>query len=72
MRKIRSLTAMGRMSAYTLIGLPFLLALALTALNPSFMSPLYNTSAGHKLVFSGLVMMAIGSLILKKIVSFKG
>ena len=48
------------------------LALALTALNPSFMSPLYNTSAGHKLVFSGLVMMAIGSLILKKIVSFKG
>ena len=33
-RKIRSLTAMGRMSAYTLIGLPFFLALAISLLNP--------------------------------------
>jgi tight adherence protein B len=71
-RKIRSLTAMGRMSAYTLIALPFFLALALTALNPSFMSPLYDTSTGHKLIITGVVMMTIGSIILRKIVSFKG
>jgi len=32
-RKIKSLTAMGRMSAYVLIGLPIFLALALTFLN---------------------------------------
>ena len=71
-RKINSLTAMGRMSAYVLIGLPFFLAFALTAINPQFMSPLYNTGTGHKLIYGGLLMMAMGSLILKKIVSFKG
>jgi tight adherence protein B len=72
MRKIKGLTAMGRMSAYVLIGLPFFLAFMFTIINPLYMSPLWNTSAGHKIIISGLVMMVIGSLLLKKIVSFKG
>lgn len=71
-RKIRSLTAMGRMSAYVLAGIPFFLAFAITAMNPEYMAPLYTTSTGHKLIAVGLVMMAIGSLLLKKIVSFRG
>jgi tight adherence protein B len=71
-RKIRSLTAMGRASAYVLIGLPFFIAFAITLLNPSYMDPLYNSHAGHVLIALGLTMMAFGSLILKKIVSFKG
>jgi tight adherence protein B len=71
-RKIRSLTAMGRMSAYTLVGLPLFLALALTVLNPEYMAPLYDTSAGHKLIMLGIGMMIAGSLVLKKIVSFRG
>jgi tight adherence protein B len=71
-RKIKSLTAMGRMSAYVLCGLPFFVAGALTLLNADYMSPLYHTPAGHMLIFTGLGMMAFGSLILKKIVSFKG
>ena len=33
-RKIRGLTAMGRMSAYVLVGLPFFIALAITVTNP--------------------------------------
>ena len=44
----------------------------LTLLNANYMSPLYSTSTGHKLIILGLVIMAVGSLILKKIVSFKG
>jgi tight adherence protein B len=71
-RKIRGLTAMGRASAYVLIALPFFVAAALTLLNPSYMSPLYNTSTGHMLIMIGLVMMGIGSLFLRKIVSFRG
>ena len=71
-RKIRGLTAMGRASAYVLIALPFFVAFALTLLNPSYMSPLYSTSTGHMLILIGLVMMAIGSLFLRKIVSFRG
>ncbi len=71
-RKVRSLTAMGRMSAFVLIGLPFFLTGALTLANPSYMSPLFHTSAGTALLAIGLTGIAIGSLLLKKIVSFKG
>lgn len=71
-RKIKALTAMGRMSAYVLIGLPFLVAGAIALMNPGYMAPLFHTSAGHKLAFVGLMMMGFGALILRKIVSFKG
>jgi tight adherence protein B len=70
-RKVRGLTAMGRMSAYVLIGLPFFIALAVTVLNPSYMSPLFHTSTGHMLILLGFAMMGLGSTILNKMVSFK-
>jgi tight adherence protein B len=71
-RKIKGLTAMGRASAYVLVALPFVLALVITVINPEFMSPLYHTSTGQMLIVIALVLMAFGSLVLKKIVSFKG
>jgi tight adherence protein B len=71
-RKIRGLTAMGRMSAYVLVGLPIFLALVLTLMNPTYMSPLYHTSTGHELIAVGIVGIGIGSLFLRKIVSFRG
>jgi tight adherence protein B len=71
-RKIKGLTAMGRAGAYVLIGLPFFIALTITLINPTYMDPLYNTSTGHKLIYAGLGMMAFGTAVLKKIVSFKG
>jgi tight adherence protein B len=71
-RKVKGLTAMGRMSAYVLTGLPVFIALAVTALNPAYMSPLYHSSTGHELLLMGLGMITAGALMLKKIVSFKG
>jgi tight adherence protein B len=71
-RKIKALTAMGRAGAYVLMGLPFFLALAITVINPEYMDPLYNTSTGHKLIFIGLGMMIFGSLLLRRVVSFRG
>jgi tight adherence protein B len=70
-RKIRSLTATGRMSAYVLAGLPFLVAGLISVITPTYMSPLWHSSTGHLLVGMALVMLAVGSGILKKIVSFK-
>jgi tight adherence protein B len=70
-RKIRSLTATGRMSAYVLAGLPFLVAGLISLISPTYMSPLWHSSTGHLLVGMALVMLAIGSGVLKKIVSFK-
>jgi tight adherence protein B len=71
-RKIKGLTAMGRAGAYVLMGLPFFIAGAITVINPEYMRPLYHTATGHKLIYIGLAMMAIGCVALKKIVSFKG
>lgn len=71
-RKVKSLTAMGRMGAYTLVGLPFFLAITFTLVNPDYMHPLWHSSPGHKIVFLGLLMMGFGSAILRKMVAFKG
>ena len=71
-RKIKGLTAMGRMSAYVLVGLPFFVFFAIFLINHTYMEPLLTTSTGHKLIAIGMTMMVIGSLMLKKIVSFKG
>jgi tight adherence protein B len=71
-RKIRGLTAQGRLSAWVLFGLPFVLGLAITVVNPKYMAPLYHTGTGHMLMLVGVVMMTFGMLILRKIVSFKG
>jgi tight adherence protein B len=71
-RKIRSLTAMGRMSAYVLVALPFFMAFIVSLMNSAYMAPLFHTGLGHAMIIGGLTMMALGSLMLKKIVSFRG
>jgi tight adherence protein B len=63
---------MGRMSAYVLVGLPIFMGAVVTLINGKYMAPLYQSGTGQKLLVSGVVMMIIGSLILKKIVSFRG
>ena len=71
-RKIRSLTATGRMSSYVLAGLPFMVSALISLISPAYMAPLWHTSTGHMLVGIALVMIAIGGVILKRIVSFRG
>jgi len=71
-RKIRSLTAMGRASAYVLVGMPVLLTLVITLVRYEYMEPLYTEPTGQKLIMVGGVMIVIGSWLLRKIASFKG
>jgi tight adherence protein B len=71
-RKVHALTAMGRASAYVLVSLPFIAAGLISIVNPGYLAPLFHESAGHIMVAGAFVMMVIGALILKKIVSIKG
>ncbi|HXK13213.1 MAG TPA: type II secretion system F family protein, partial [Gaiellaceae bacterium] len=71
-RKVKGLTAMGRMSAYVLVGLPFFIGAMVSLINGAYMAPLYHSATGQKMLISGIVMIVIGSLMLKKIVSFRG
>jgi len=68
-RKLRSLTAMGRISARVLIVMPFVVAVLLTFINSRYMHPLYATKTGNLLLVAAVSMIAVGSLFLKRIVS---
>ncbi len=70
-KKVKGLTAMGRMAAYVLVGMPFFLAVLLSLINYTYMKPLFTTYTGRFFIVLALVGMTIGSLILKKIVSFR-
>lgn len=68
-RKVQALTGMGRASAAALIALPFLAAIGLSLMQPTYMQPMWQTTTGRELVVGALVFMAIGTYILKRIVS---
>lgn len=70
-RKVRAVTGMGRMTAGTLIALPFVAGAGLTALRPDYMAPLWHTSTGHLLVLLAAGMVATGSLVLRRIVAVR-
>ena len=71
-KKVKALTAQGRMSAYVLIAMPFLMALAIFAINPKYMQILWTDPIGRMMIAIGLVSMAFGAMIIRKIVAFKG
>jgi tight adherence protein B len=70
-RKLKALTALGRMSAITLVALPIGLGGLMTLISPSYMAPLYTKSGGQILIAVCLTSMAIGGLFLKRIVSVR-
>ena len=70
-RKVRALTAMGRASAYVLVGMPFFLAAMIFLIDRSYIRPLWTDSAGHIMVLVGLASMTMGAIVCRKIVNFK-
>jgi tight adherence protein B len=71
-RKVKALTAMGRMSAYFLIALPIITALMISLVSRDYIQPLFDTTAGHVMIAVMVVMMVVGSFFLKRIVTIKG
>lgn len=70
-RLIRSLTAQGRMSRWIVTALPIALLLIISAINPQYMTPLFTTTAGNVALVLAALLLTIGSLTIKKIVSIK-
>ncbi|MCF7354029.1 type II secretion system F family protein [Vibrio sp. CK2-1] len=70
-RKIRTLSAESRLSAWILVLAPFGLFLGLTFLNPEYLDPLYDDPAGIKMVSIGVVSLFLGSIWIKKIINFE-
>jgi len=70
-RLVKTLTAQGRMARWILTLLPVFLAIAISLLNPSYMSPLFTTTPGQVLVSVAAIMVVAGSLVIKRIVNIK-
>jgi tight adherence protein B len=69
-RKVKTITAESRISAWVLSLLPFALFFALCIINPNFMKPLFDTEAGHYILSGGLVLQVVGALWIRKLINF--
>jgi tight adherence protein B len=67
-RHIRALSAEGRISAYVLIALPFVIAAFILLVAPDFLSPLFETIAGRIALMVGAVLMVVGVIWIRRLV----
>jgi len=70
-RTVQTLTAQGRMSRWVLTFLPLFLLVAITLINPSYMSVMYNSAGGKVVLVLAGISVACGSLVIKRIVNIK-
>jgi len=69
--KVRTLSAEGRLSAIVLVAIPFFLAAYLHLSNPKYLGVLFAEPVGRIMVGGAAVMMIIGILVMKKMVTIK-
>lgn len=69
--EIRTLSAEGRLSAWILSALPFVVAGAVNLLNPKFMQVLWTDPAGLYLIYAAIVMMVLGIFWMRKIIRIR-
>jgi len=68
---LKTLTTSSRMSAWLLCGLPIGVAVAITFMNPEYMSVLWKDPRGHYLIAAAMIMQVTGMLIVRKILRIK-
>ena len=71
MGDLKTLTTSSRMSAWLLCALPIFVALAVTVMNPEYMSVLWKDPRGHYLIAAAMTMQITGMLIVRKILKIK-
>jgi tight adherence protein B len=69
-QKVKSVSQEAKSSAAIIGALPFVIMLALSVLNPTYMNPLFNTQAGNVLLVGCGTWMGIGVLVMKKMINF--
>ena len=69
--KIKALAAEGKFSAYILIGLPFLIALAVFVLNRVYIIILLTDPIGKGMIAAAIIMMIMGIMIIKNMIRIK-
>jgi tight adherence protein B len=71
MTKVKILSSEGRLSAWILGVMPFALAGVMNLTNPEFMSTLWTDPIGISIIKYMLILMAVGTMILVKIIKIR-
>jgi tight adherence protein B len=71
MEDFRTLTTSSRGSAWILCALPFGIVLAMTAINPDYMSLLLHDWRGHYILGGAIILQILGMLTIKKILAIR-
>jgi tight adherence protein B len=66
--KVDALTAQGRLQAWVMAALPFILVFALSVLDPKSMQSLWTTTAGHVVIGVVLVLELVGLLWIRRLI----
>lgn len=67
-RQIHALSAEGRLSAYILLGLPFVIAGFIATISPDYLAELTDTTVGKAMLAGAGMLMFFGALWIRKIV----
>ncbi len=70
-RQVKALSAEGKLSAYVLMALPFGIGGFLSLSNPEYIAKFGQSLIGYALVGAAVVLLIVGGLWLRKVVSFK-
>ncbi|MFK5688973.1 type II secretion system F family protein [Ornithinimicrobium sp. LYQ92] len=68
-RQVKALAAEGKLSALVLLGLPFAVMLLLLVINPGYLAPMVSNVLGFLMIGLGAVMLSIGALWMRKVIT---
>lgn len=69
--KVRALTALGRASANLLAVWPAVMLGAISAVNPDYVAPLWNTDTGHTMCIIAVVMIVVGYVVCRRMATIE-
>ncbi len=69
--KVKALSAEAKSSAGVLASLPPGVMMMVSVSSPEYIQPLFTTSAGNMFILAGLFWMAVGCLVMRKMINFK-
>src|SRR5438876_5045363 len=68
MRQVRVYTAQGRLTMLLLMGLPPIIVVSMSIINPAFIQLLFADPIGHTLIVTGITLQTVGNFIIRKII----
>jgi len=69
--KVKVLTAQGRLSAYIVGFLPFILMFILNLIDPEFMKPFFTSVVGYLMISIVIILVVVGFVVINKIVQIE-